>query len=1372
MAAMTAIASAIAWYAFIGIDRAVTQITTDSIPGMATSLRVAETSAEIAATAPALMASTSQDERELVQAGLEERTEELIALTGDLAAVGVPRERIADLADIEGQITARLRELNTAVERRLGLKSRREKVVTDLAGVHAGFLNALEPVVDDAVFELIIRGEEVTAESSEAITGLVEGGVSALQQLLTINVAGNLIAGLLAEAAQVTDPTLIQPIRERFNAAAASVDRNLQQLPGSSDKEKLQQASTALLALGAGADNLFDARQRELQALGQARDSLQAERVQMAAAVKITQEALLQILTPMVDDAAFELVMTSEDVTARSTKAITGLIEGGVNTLQVLLRLRAEGNLAAGLLSEAAGLADPTRLQPVRERFIAAVSHVEDMLAQLPAPVDGGTLKDVTLRLVAFGRGNDGIFELRNDELRQSAAAQASLEASRLAAVALGDEVAKLVTAAQTNSDQAAARSADAIRYGKLLLLVISALSAAGAAAILLTYVVPRVVRPLERITVAMSGLAGGDTSIDIPGRDRSDEIGRMAQALGVFRDTAVEIEQSNLREIAQARQQLTDALESISEGFFLFDAEDRLVLCNDRFRQLYPGLADIVVPGVTFEQIIRAVAERGIVAGMADRDENWIRERLELHHNPKGSLLHRQRDGRWIQINERKTQDDGTVGIYTDVTELKRAEEAVREKTAFLEMSQVVTSAANQAKSVENALQLALDEFCRHTGWPVGHAYLLADGELVTSRTWHLDDPERFEAFRRVTEATHFVPGAGLPGRVLESGEPAWITDVTKDRNFPRVTMAADLGVKGAFAFPVLVGTNVVAVLEFFSDHAVEPYEALLDVTAQIGTQLGRVVERKRAEEQLRLAKDAAEAGTQAKSDFVASMSHELRTPLNAIIGYSEMLHEEAEDLGQDAFLPDLEKIQGAGRHLLSLINNILDLSKIEAGKMDVLIEDFEVGALIAEVQSVIQPLMAKNANTLLVDGAPDLGVMRSDQTKLRQNLFNLLSNAAKFTKQGTITLAARRIKRDQRDWLEFKVRDTGIGMTEAQLGKLFQAFAQAEASTSRDYGGTGLGLAITRHFCKMLGGDVTVESTPGAGSTFTIMLPAICPEAKAEVDESTSRSSPLAVTSGTVLIIDDDKATRDLLERDFLEQGYEVLHAAGGREGLRIAKAARPDVITLDIIMPDLDGWSVLKALKDDPELCEIPVVLATIMGDRDMGFALGAADLVTKPFDREVLIRVVNRHRRGDGSAQVLVVDDDPRSRDMLRRTLQKEGWTVAEAVNGREALGQLERSRPALVLLDLMMPEMDGFEVLERMRREDAWRAVPVIIVTAKDLTREEVDRLNGRVVKVLQKGTYRRRDLLDDVRALLARRASVSAAPASAEPVGD
>ena len=342
----------------------------------------------------------------------------------------------------------------------------------------------------------------------------------------------------------------------------------------------------------------------------------------------------------------------------------------------------------------------------------------------------------------------------------------------------------------------------------------------------------------------------------------------------------------------------------------------------------------------------------------------------------------------------------------------------------------------------------------------------------------------------------------------------------------------------------------------------------------------------------------------------------------------------------------------------------------------------------------------------------------------------------------------------------LEFKVADTGIGMTAEQLGRLFQAFAQAEASTSRDYGGTGLGLAITRHFCRMLGGDVAVESTLGRGSSFTIVLPAMAPDVKAGLPESAVRSAT-APTRGTVLVVDDEKATRDLLERELSRAGYDILHAAGGREGLKVAKQARPDVITLDIIMPDLDGWSVLKALKADPELCDIPVILVTIMGDRDLGFALGAADYITKPLDREALVRVLARHVRNDGRAQVLVVDDDAKTRDVLRRTLQKAGWKVAEAANGCEALEALERSKPALLLLDLLMPEMDGFEVLERLQGDETWRDVPVIIVTAKDLTREDVDRLNGRVVKVLQKGAYHRRDLVRDIQAMIARQVAQS-----------
>jgi CheY-like chemotaxis protein len=288
------------------------------------------------------------------------------------------------------------------------------------------------------------------------------------------------------------------------------------------------------------------------------------------------------------------------------------------------------------------------------------------------------------------------------------------------------------------------------------------------------------------------------------------------------------------------------------------------------------------------------------------------------------------------------------------------------------------------------------------------------------------------------------------------------------------------------------------------------------------------------------------------------------------------------------------------------------------------------------------------------------------------------------------------------------------------------------------------------------MLGGDVTAESTPDEGSTFAIVVPAIAPDARAEVAESAARAAT-ASGGGTVLIVDDEKATHDLLERELAGAGYHLLHAAGGREGLKLAKQARPDVITLDIVMPDLDGWSVLKALKADPELCDIPVILVTIMRDRDLGFALGAADYLTKPLDREVLVRVLGRHARADGRAQVLVVDDDPKTRDMLRRTLQKAGWMVAEAANGCEAIETLERSNPALILLDLMMPGMDGFEVLERLQGDETWREVPVIIVTAKDLTREDIVRLNGRVAKVLQKGAYQRRDLVRDIHAMIARR---------------
>jgi signal transduction histidine kinase/CheY-like chemotaxis protein len=503
----------------------------------------------------------------------------------------------------------------------------------------------------------------------------------------------------------------------------------------------------------------------------------------------------------------------------------------------------------------------------------------------------------------------------------------------------------------------------------------------------------------------------------------------------------------------------------------------------------------------------------------------------------------------------------------------------------------------------------------------------------------------------------------------------------------------------------------------------------------------------------ELMTARDQALDANRAKSTFLANMSHELRTPLNAIIGYSEMLQEDAEDEGYEEIVPDLRKIQSAGNHLLDLINNILDLSKIEAGKMELYLETFDVQRMIDDVSTTIQPLIGRNRNKLKVVCPPDVGRVHADLTKIRQTLFNLLSNAAKFTEEGTITLAAQR----SGEQIRFTVTDTGIGMNAQQTENVFKEFTQADSSTTRKYGGTGLGLTISRRFCQMMGGDILVSSQVGVGSTFTVLLPVdVAAYQRSAITQTAPTSGAVSMAKGTVLIIDDDPAVRELLIRHLVKEGFNVEAAKNGDEGLQMARKLVPDAITLDVLMPGMDGWAVLSALKADPKLADIPVIMMTIMDDKSIGYALGAADYLTKPVDRKRLSDMLSRYLnvKGSGSSQVLIIEDDATTREMLSRSLVKDGFRTMEAENGRLGLDAVKTITPDLILLDLMMPEMDGFQFLQELRSNPDWRQVPVIVLTAKDLTSAERDTLNGNVERIVQKGALKRDDLLRELRELI------------------
>ena len=609
---------------------------------------------------------------------------------------------------------------------------------------------------------------------------------------------------------------------------------------------------------------------------------------------------------------------------------------------------------------------------------------------------------------------------------------------------------------------------------------------------------------------------------------------------------------------------------------------------------------------------------------------------------------------------------------------------------------------------------------------------YLKAD-QVLGRTILDLTGPERFEQRRE-----HF--------ETVQAGQPAhfelpWPRQdgrerIAEIRYLPR--KQTDGTVDGFYIFVLDITERV------------ESERRLRSINARLEAEI-REQERLSAELEQRTVD--AEAANRAKSTFIANMSHELRTPLSAIIGYAEMVAEEIED-GTSApdLARDVGRIEGNARHLLGLINDVLDLSKVESGKMEAFTETFDLRTLAIDVGTTIGTLIDKKNNRFVLDlGLDDgarLGSMYSDVTRLRQILLNLISNAAKFTENGIVTLA---VSRPDDTHVRFAVSDTGIGMSPEQIAKLFQRFQQADASTTRQFGGTGLGLALTKAFTELLGGEIAVSSVPGEGTTFTVTLLACLGE--------TALAGTPSLELGTaddpsgrkvILVIDDDQTQRDLTSRFLVREGFTARTAADGQTGLALARRLKPRAILLDVTMPGMDGWSVLSKLKTEPDLSAIPVVMVTFHSERGIAAALGAADYIMKPVDWTKLRHVMMGFKDAEGD--VLVVDDEPEMRDLIRQALEKNRWSVIEAANGRDGLELAVRVRPRVILLDLTMPVMDGFEFLSALRSHPEGETVPVVVLTARDLTSEDRRRLRG-ANQVLNKGDTRMSDLVETLRRL-------------------
>lgn len=803
-------------------------------------------------------------------------------------------------------------------------------------------------------------------------------------------------------------------------------------------------------------------------------------------------------------------------------------------------------------------------------------------------------------------------------------------------------------------------------------------------------------------------------------------------------------------RELRQSESTIRAIVETAVDGIITIDAKGTILFANPAAGRLFQYEPHELL-GINVKRLMPSPYAEEHDGYLSSYLQSRVAKVIGIGREVQG----KRRDGSTFPLDlaVSKLQAEGEqrfTGIVRDITARKEAEQRQKEQVRLAGFAADIGRAIISGSDLPKTLNLCASAMVERLNAAVGRIWTLNDIDQVLELQasaglhTHLDGSQ-----------TRVPVGESRIGLIAQEMKPHLTNAVLTDAHVGEKAWAEREGMVAFAGHPLVVQGRLVGVIAIFAKERLS--NATLDALAAVANSIAVGIERFRSDARLQQAMEVAEQANLTKSQFMANMSHELRTPLNAIIGYSEMLSEEFEDNGDGQSLSDVKKIHVSGKHLLGLINDILDLSKIEAGKMEVFVEEFEFAKFIDEIVVTVQPLIEQKENTLTIQAKGDLGKALSDQTKIRQILFNLLSNAAKFTEHGTITLEATRLNRDGLDWLQLCVADTGIGMTPEQLEKIFGAFTQAEESTTRRFGGTGLGLTISKRFCEMLGGQLTVESKPGEGSRFIACIPASFVTSD-EPDEGTVRELQQAVLPENligrhdeILVVDDDPDARDLMCRFLEKEGYPVVTASSGIEALELLKHRRPMAITLDAMMPGMDGFAVLQTLKNDAALANIPVIMISMADNADIGYAMGVTAYLNKPPDRKRLGEILERYRTENTTSEILIVDDDANNRQMLASLAAKTGCPIREAKNGREAMECIAERLPGLILLDLMMPEMDGFEFVTELHRRGLSGKIPVIVLTAKDLTQDDRSRLQGRVNNIRNKTGLSRDVLFQEIK---------------------